>query len=77
MGVGYSRLWDERAEAEEVPGCRDVVAGLVPEVREPEQTIVSEIDGDEEQGIEHPQRDVAKRLPVVFYRSAWKGHALS
>ena len=58
MRVGEGGLGNERAGAEEVPRGGDVVAGLVPEVGEAEEGDVREIDGREEQGIEHPQRDV-------------------
>jgi hypothetical protein len=52
-------LRDEGAEAEEVPGGGDVVAGFVPEIREAEEAVVRDIGADEEEGIEHPEWDVA------------------
>jgi hypothetical protein len=63
-------LGDEGAEAEEVPGRRDVIAGFVPEVREAEEAKVREVDGDEEERVEHPERDVAGGLLGVFSCSA-------
>ncbi len=56
--------------AEEVPGGGDVVASFVPEVGEAEEAKVREVDGDEEERIEHPERDVAGRLLAVFSCSA-------
>ncbi len=58
VGVGDGGLRDEGAGAEEVPRGGDVVAGLVPEVGEAEEGEVGEVDGDEEERVEHPERDV-------------------
>ena len=58
VSVSESGLRDERAGAVEVPCGGDVVAGLVPEVGEAEESVVGEVDGDEEEGKEHPEGDV-------------------
>ena len=54
VGVGGGGLRDEGAGAEEVPRGGDVVAALVPEVGQAEQGEVGEVDGDEEERVEHP-----------------------
>ena len=66
MGVGESGLRDQRAGAEEVPRGRDVVAGLVPEVRQAKERDVREVDGGEEQRIKHPERDVGGSAAVAY-----------
>ncbi len=76
VAVGDGGLRDEGAEAEEVPGRRDVVAGFVPEVGEAEKAIVREIDRNKEERIKHPERDVAGGLLGVFSCSAQERHAL-
>ncbi len=49
-GVGGCGLRDEGASAKEVPGRRDVVARLVPEVGEAEEAEVSEVNGTKKSG---------------------------
>src|SRR6202030_692669 len=56
VGVCGGALRDEGAESEEVPGGRDVVAGLVPEVGKAEEAVMRKVDADEEERIEHPER---------------------
>ncbi len=48
---------DQRASAEEVVGRRNVVAGLVPVVGQPQQSEVREIEADEDQRKDQPQRE--------------------
>ncbi len=74
VGVGGGGLGDEGAGAEEVPGGGDVVAGLVPEVGEAEEGVVGEVDGYEEERVEHPERDVAAWLIAA---SSEESHAFS
>jgi hypothetical protein len=70
VGVGGGGLRDESAEAEEVPGRRDVVAGFVPEIRESKKAVVRDVDADEQERVEHPERDITSRLLAVFTCSA-------
>ena len=76
VSVGLSGLGDQAAGAEEVPCGGDVVAGFVPKIGKSKEGVVREIDGDEEQRIEHPERDVRARLIVVLYRSGGWRHGL-
>ncbi len=55
MGIGDGGVGDEGAGAQEVQGGGDVVAALVPEVREPEESPVAQKDPDKEEGVEHPE----------------------
>jgi hypothetical protein len=61
MRVGRRGDGNERAGAKEVPRRGDVVAALVPEVGQAEQCEVREVDGGEEDGVEHPQRQCGAR----------------
>lgn len=65
VSVGEGGLRDQRPGAEEVPRGRDVVAGLVPKVRQTKECDVREIDCGEEQRIEHPERDVGRGATVA------------
>jgi hypothetical protein len=70
VGVCDGSLRDKSACAEEVPGGGNVIAGFVPEVGEAEEAKVREVDADEEERIEHPERDVGGRLLGVGSCSA-------
>jgi hypothetical protein len=58
MGIGEGGLGNEGASAEEVPGGGNIVAGLIPKVGKTEEGDMGEIDGSEEQRVEHPGGDV-------------------
>ena len=55
MRVRERAVGNQRAGAEEIVGGRDVVAGLVPVVGEPQQGEVGEIEGDEDERKDQPQ----------------------
>ncbi len=54
VGVGDGGVGDEGAGAEEVERGGDVVAALVPEIRETKQSPMADEDEDEEDRVEHP-----------------------
>jgi hypothetical protein len=54
MRIGERAVRNERAGAEEIVGGRDVVAGLVPVVGQPQQSEVGEIERDENQRKDQP-----------------------
>jgi hypothetical protein len=61
------------AGAEEIQCGGNIVAALVPEIREAEKSEVREIDSDKEEREEHPEGDVAGSRFALIRRCA---HAL-
>ena len=55
MRVGERAVRNQRAGAEEIVGGRNVVAGLVPVVGEPQQGEVRQIEGDKDERKDQPQ----------------------
>ena len=63
MRVRERAVGNQRAGAEEIVGGRDVVAGLVPVVGEPQQGEVREIERDKDERKDQPQ---GKRLVILL-----------
>jgi hypothetical protein len=57
MRVAECAEGNQRAGAEEIVGGRDIVAGFVPIVGQTQQSEVREVEGDEDQGKDQPQRE--------------------
>jgi hypothetical protein len=66
VGVGERAVGNQRAGAEEIVGGRDVVAGLVPVVGEPQQGEVREIESDEDERKDQPQGEGLVSLRIGF-----------
>jgi len=58
VGVGECAVWDERASTEEIIGSGDVIACLVPVIRQVQQREVSEIESNEDERKDQPQGEV-------------------
>ena len=56
-------MWDERASTEKIVGSGDVIACLVPVVRQVKQREVSEIESNEDERKDQPQGEVLVSRP--------------